>query len=577
MPDDLRARPSVGDPMSPSEPDDEHIRREATDAFLRVQAGEIPLPEAEAATPPPPAANGTAALVPVSLFGRLRATARRWMAFGKPAFAVDPLWAEAFRLILPLGLIPDDTAAEIRASLLPTTTGGDSAARKLQQKTVGAHFPELVFGPAPFSSGAFSRSFLARRPNGSLLAVTLLPKDALADLAERHAGWRDSVAKWLRERGVAETETLEWLDFAVEYIGLNLDCRERSSALEHWRGEPYGKAALRGVPELTSEHAFAVTLPTEGLTAPPNLQTVNAMWRRFATHAFDHGLFQADLDTAHWRIVGDQPVYDGVEFVGRLTEAERLLWAKLLSRILARDPFGTNDTAAEHFPGLELSLAESHLRGQLDTALPASERLTRIVARILVEARRAGSRVSPGELALLHGLATLEGWTAAVAPTHDPLPMFFVELQEIQAKRIAATALVDGANVKQAAKDYFSLLRGSFKAGFGWLTGSRIPSTAVSPKEEPVTPKPVVPVLTAPQNVPSPPVRPGSAPNARSRKRNIGVLPFFQFGLVTLTILLFIRPNPGLAWHTAIGILPLDALLAFALCGASFFLARKPH
>lgn len=571
MPDDLRARPSAGDPVSPFEPDEDQIRRQATDAFLRVQAGEIPLPETDSA---PPDGPRTTALVHVSFFGRLRAAARRWMAFGKPAFAVDPLWAEAFRLILPLGLLPDDTAAEIRAALGGAVADSDAAARTLRKKTVGAQIPELSFNPAAFARSAFTRSYLARRSNGSLLAVTMCPPDARDNLAERHAGWRNPVRKWLGARGLAETEVLDWLEVAIEYVGANLDVRERASALESWRGEVYGRAALRGVPEMTTENAFAVTLPTEGLTTPPNLQTVNAMWRRFAIHTFEHGLFHADLDTAHWRTVGDQPVYDGVEFVGRLSEGERLLWAKLFSRILARDPFGTNDTAAERFPGLDLLLAESHLRGQLDTALPAPERLTRIMARILVAARRAGGRVTHGEFALLHGLATLEAWTAAVAPTHDPLPMFFVELQEIQAKRIAATALVEGANVKQAAKDYFSLLRGSFKAGFGWLTGSRIPS-ATPPRENPepvVAPKPVAQSLTASAQ-PAQPIRTASPTVPPERT----LLPFVQIGLVTLTVLLFLRPNAGLAWRTAIGTLPLDALLAFALCGASFFLPRRRY
>lgn len=574
MPDDLRARPSVGDPLSPFEPDEDQIRREATDAFLRVQAGEIPLSEAESAPPETPAAT---ALVQVSLFGRLRAAARRWMAFGKPAFAVDPLWAEAFRLILPLGLIPDDVAAEIRAALGGTGADADTAARTLGKRTIGAHFPELSLNPTAFARSAFTRSYLARRANGSLLAVTLCPPDARKDLAERHAGWRDSVGRWLRERGLADLETLDWLDVAVEYVGANLDVRERASALESWRGEVFGRAALRGVPEMTTENALAVTLPTEGLATPPNLQTVNAMWRRFAVHAFDHGLFHADLDTAHWRTVGDQPVYDGVEFVGRLAESERIQWAKLLSRILARDPFGTNDIAAERFPGLDLSLAESHLRGHLDTALPAPERLTRILARILVAARRAGARVTHGELALLHGLATLEAWTAAVAPTHDPLPMFFVELQEIQAKRIAATALGEGANVKQAAKDYFSLLRGSFKAGFGWLTGSRIPSAPPAPREMPESsaPKPVVQSLSTPPR-PAPPKR--AVPTGPVRPVHpVRLLPFLQIGLLTLTVLLFLRPSAGLAWRTSIGTLPLDALLAFALCGASLFLPRRRY
>jgi hypothetical protein len=566
MLDDPRARQSVGIPAVPFDADDEQIRSEATDAFLRVQAGEIPLPGAGPETSAPTTAEEEkTALVPVTLVGRLRGAFRRWTAFGKPAFAVDPLWAEAFRAILPLGLFPADIAGEIERGL-----GGadsDSVARALLKRTIGATFPEITITPVPIARGAFSRTYAARRPNGGALALTLRLPEAPAQVAERHAAWRDAVGSWVRQRGLPEAEILDWLDFAVEYIAANLDCQRRVEALDAFRSEPFGKAALRACPEMTSAVACAVTLPVESLTAATSVQTVNGMWRRFAVHAFDQGLFHADLDTAHWRTVGDQRLYDGVEFIGRIDADTRTVWSKLFSRMLARDAFGTNDVAAERFPGLDLSLAESHLRGHLDTALPATQRLTRILARILVDARRAGARVTHGDFALLHGLSTLEAWSAAVAPTHDPLPMFFVELQEIQAKRIAATALVDGANVKQAAKDYLGLLRGSFKAGFGWLTGSRIaptppPAEAPPPKPEPPVPLPA-PILAVPPAIAPPRTRPGIA------------LPFFQIGLVLLTILLFLNPNRALTWHTAVGGIPLDALLAFALCGTSFFLSRR--
>jgi hypothetical protein len=216
------------------------------------------------------------------------------------------------------------------------------------------------------------------------------------------------------------------------------------------------------------------------------------------------------------------------------------------------------------FSDAPVFIAEARLRECLSAPPAQAARLTRLLGECLSE-----RPLSSGGLALLRTLATLERWSASVAPHFDPLPSFFIAMQEMQAGQIFSSAIASPSGIGRAARDYFSLLRGSFKAGLERFVGGAPAATERSAS-------PDAPSVVAASPSPSPSPASPSFPQPTSRPSLARPIAF-QAGLCALVVLQWTNPHPLFGVPTPIGTLHADVALALALCAvqARTLLSRK--
>jgi hypothetical protein len=553
------------------------IRREATDAFLRFQAMQpappdfLP-PDAPADIPacdaPPPDASESLD-APLAWPRRLIAEIRALPTRAAPPHRAGFFWTEVFRVAADIpGALPSVLVPEIFRD-----APGRPPAPRGMLAAIGRAFPELAAGinPAPLRVGPLTQTHTAAAPNGGTIRLTLRHANARRLAHEAWIIGAKRACAFIRRAGGEPERAIHGLHLAAEHIRESFDCRRRARAMESWASAEFDACALRPLPELTSDAMFAVVegdapgvaaTALAALSSDARARIVGAMWKRLARHAFEKGLFHADGGTHHWRFIDEKCIYVGVDFVGELTPAERDGWMKALATLLARDAKTAAERLSALFSDAPVFIAEARLRDCLAAPPAQAARLTRLLGECLSE-----QTLSSGALALLRTLATLERWSASVAPHFDPLPSFFIALQEMQAGQIFSSAIASPSGIGRAARDYFSLLRGSFKAGL-----ERFVSAAPAATER--SAPPVAPSADASSPSPSPASPSFAQPTSRpSLARPIA----FQAGLCALVVLQWTNPHPLFGVPTPIGTLHADVALALVLCAvqARTLLSRK--